>query len=180
MGFLKTHSGKFIDLDNIDLDAIQIEDIARGLEGEIRWNGQTTRKVSVAEHSVRVCDKCGDPALKLQALMHDASEYLLRDIATPIKLMLPDYVEIETRLMKAIGRKFGFDYPLHGDVKYIDIRMAATERSQLFPKSMLDQHQYWSDTMLNMPPYEDINLMDNSHATWTGAFLRRFKDLTTC
>lgn len=53
---------------------------------------------------------------KLQALLHDASEAYCVDLPTPIKNCLPDYRQMEEGLMQVIADKFGFEYPLSGEV----------------------------------------------------------------
>lgn len=60
------------------------------------------------------------PQHKLSALLHDASEAYLCDMPSPIKAMMPQYSEIENRLMAIIAQKFGFAWPLSPEVKDID------------------------------------------------------------
>jgi uncharacterized protein len=72
---------------------IEVEDIAHGLAFVARWNGQTRGDwpYSVAEHSLLVEDILvrKDPALaprwRLAALLHDAPEYVIGDMISPVK-----------------------------------------------------------------------------------------------
>ena len=79
-------------LDPSPLD-IEIEDIAHGLSFLARWNGQTTGEhpFSVAQHSLLVEDIFSkqfpkmDNHSKLFALLHDAAEYVIGDMISPLK-----------------------------------------------------------------------------------------------
>ena len=95
---------------------IEIEDIAHGLAFVARWNGQTVGDwpYSVAEHSllveeiyVRLNPKA--PAKwRLAALLHDAPEYVIGDMISPVKAAVgPGYGVLDDRLQAAINIRFG-------------------------------------------------------------------------
>lgn len=69
-----------------------IEDIAHHLTHINRFTGATTRSYTVAEHSL-LCESMADaqgltPKWRMAALLHDAHEAYLGDVATPIKQMM--------------------------------------------------------------------------------------------
>lgn len=109
-------SGRRLDLlDPTPVD-IEIEDIAHGLAFVARWNGQTFGDwpYSVAEHSLLVEDifsrlnSKAEPKWRLAALLHDAPEYVIGDMISPVKSALGGgYREIDQRLTVAINRRFG-------------------------------------------------------------------------
>src|SRR5580692_8697507 len=109
-------SGRRLDLlDPSPLD-IEIEDIAHGLARVARWNGQTKgpHAFSVAQHCMLVerlvCELAprSDRPLKLMALLHDASEYVVGDMISPFKAVIGDaYKAVERRLLTAIHLRFG-------------------------------------------------------------------------
>ena len=86
-------SGRRLDLLNPSPMDIEIEDIAHGLSFVARWNGQTFGKFpySVAEHSVFVeklffkINPQISPKWRLAALLHDAPEYVIGDMISPVK-----------------------------------------------------------------------------------------------
>lgn len=117
---IATYSGKVFDLAAINPDSIDIKDIARALSMNCRWAGHVKSFYSIAEHSIRVCEAVKNPRYKLQALLHDASEAYLLDIPKPFKIMMPEYVALENKLMNVIAEKYEFDYPLHPEVKFAD------------------------------------------------------------
>lgn len=119
-------SGRRLDLlDPTPLD-IEIEDIAHGLAFVARWNGQTMGdfSYSVAEHSLLVEDLYGRlnpkaPAKwRLAALLHDAPEYVIGDMISPVKAAVgPGYGDLDTRLTAAIHIRFGLPASLPVAIK---------------------------------------------------------------
>lgn len=109
-------SGRRLDLlDPTPVD-IEIEDIAHGLAFVARWNGQTRGDwpYSVAEHSLLVehifhrLNPETEPVWRLAALLHDAPEYVIGDMISPVKAALgQEYGAMDERLTVAIHRRFG-------------------------------------------------------------------------
>ncbi|MEC7794766.1 MAG: hypothetical protein VX791_14725 [Pseudomonadota bacterium] len=109
-------SGRRLDLlDPTPVD-IEIEDIAHGLAFVARWNGQTQGDYpySVAEHSLLVealfsrMEPKATPSDKLTALLHDAPEYVIGDMISPVKAAVgPGYGALDDRLTAAIHIRFG-------------------------------------------------------------------------
>jgi uncharacterized protein len=118
-------SGRRLDLlDPTPMD-IEIEDIAHGLAFVARWNGQTRGDwpYSVAEHSLLVEQIYGRmvdaPARwRLAALLHDAPEYVIGDMISPVKAAVgPGYGELDLRLTGAVHLRFGLPIALPVAVK---------------------------------------------------------------
>lgn len=116
---IRTFSGMYINVFDPNPEDIIIEDIAHALSNQCRFGGHVKRFYSVAQHCV-FCSDLASPRLRLQALLHDASEAYLVDIPSPIKSELCNYKEIEHNLMLVISKKFGFDFPMDDEVKEID------------------------------------------------------------
>ena len=119
-------SGRRLDLlDPTPMD-IEIEDIAHGLAFVARWNGQTRGDwpYSVAEHSILVeeifarANPGVAPKWRLAALLHDAPEYVIGDMISPVKAAVgPGYGELDQRLTMAIHRRFGLPGVLPAPIK---------------------------------------------------------------
>jgi 5'-deoxynucleotidase YfbR-like HD superfamily hydrolase len=119
-------SGRRLDLlDPTPMD-IEIEDIAHGLAFVARWNGQTLGDwpYSVAEHSLLVEALYGrmNPAApakwRLAALLHDAPEYVIGDMISPVKAAVgPAYGELDARLQAAVHIRFGLPAQVPAAVK---------------------------------------------------------------
>ncbi len=119
-------SGRRLDLlDPTPMD-IEIEDIAHGLAFVARWNGQTRGDYpySVAEHSLLVEEIFArqNPSTpdkwKLAALLHDAPEYVIGDMISPVKAAVgPGYGALDERLSAAIHLRFGLPAQLPVQVK---------------------------------------------------------------
>jgi 5'-deoxynucleotidase YfbR-like HD superfamily hydrolase len=119
-------SGRRLDLlDPTPVD-IEIEDIAHGLSFVARWNGQTKGEYpySVAEHSLLVetiySRIAAAPSAKWQlaALLHDAPEYVIGDMISPVKAAVgPGYEALDDRLIGAIHLRFGLPASIPQKVK---------------------------------------------------------------
>lgn len=119
-------SGRRLDLlDPTPVD-IEIEDIAHGLAFVARWNGQTKGDwpYSVAEHSLLVEEIYGRIApsapakWRLAALLHDAPEYVIGDMISPVKAAVgPDYGALDDRLAAAVHIRFGLPATIPQTVK---------------------------------------------------------------
>jgi uncharacterized protein len=119
-------SGRRLDLlDPSPLD-VEIEDIAHGLAFVARWNGQTRGDwpFSVAEHSLLVEDffaqlvPRAEPRWRLAALLHDAPEYVIGDMISPVKDAIgADYALLDSRLATAVHLRFGLPATLPAPVK---------------------------------------------------------------
>ncbi len=108
-------SGRRLDiLDPSPVD-VELSDIAHGLARVARWNGQTIGDYpfSVAQHSVlvlelfRAANSEAPPSAQLQALLHDAPEYVMGDIISPFKAAMGgNYKDVENRLLSAVYLRF--------------------------------------------------------------------------
>jgi len=137
-------SGRRLDLlDPTPMD-IEIEDIAHGLAFVARWNGQTRGDYpySVAEHSLLVeqifsrQNPGTQPRWQLAALLHDAPEYVIGDMISPVKAAVgPAYGDLDARLTAAIHLRFGLPAQLptaiKKAIKRADILSAWLEATQI-------------------------------------------------
>jgi hypothetical protein len=125
-GCIRTFTGRYINPCQPDASDICIEDIAHAISMQPRFGGHLPVFYSVAQHSVEVM-RSVNSEIRMGALLHDASEAYLIDVPRPVKEQLPNYKEIEYRLMGVIAGKFGFDWPLHDDIKSADEMALQTE-----------------------------------------------------
>ena len=119
-------SGRRLDLlDPTPMD-IEVEDIAHGLAFVARWNGQTRGDwpYSVAEHSllVETIFSRSNPGIaarwQLAALLHDAPEYVIGDMISPVKAAVgPGYGALDERLTAAVHLRFGLPTALPVPIK---------------------------------------------------------------
>ena len=137
-------SGRRLDLTDPSPLDIEIEDIARGISRVARWNGQTTgaHALSVAQHSVIVTEllKLHNSNIEIKwqlaALLHDAAEYIVSDMITPLKSFLGlEYSELESKIQGAINLRFSLPYEIpkliYKQIKICDKQTAFLEAIQL-------------------------------------------------
>ena len=95
------------------MEEIRLDDIAHALSLLCRYNGHSKKFYSVAQHSVLCALEAEFRELPkdivLRALLHDAQEAYLSDVARPIKPYLSGFSKIEKKLQSMIYTKFGLD-----------------------------------------------------------------------
>ena len=155
---------------NVNLSAINIDDIAHALSMQCRFAGHIPEFYSVAEHSYWVSQLVSDE-FALWGLMHDAAEAYITDIPTYVKACVPGIKMLEDHLLLGIALKFSLDpttLPL--EVKDVDLRMLLTEKEQFYVKHVRD----WE---IDAKPYENITLGCWEPSYAEQMFLTRFREL---
>jgi hypothetical protein len=144
MTWIQTGSGAKVDCLAPMGSSIHVEDVATGLSRMPRFNGHTYAFYSVAQHSVLLAKHLVENLddfnfrMGLVALLHDASEAYLADLASPYKENLPEYRKVEDRLLCVIYqaltplsiKEIQEAWPL---IKGWDRRLCFTEAMQLHP-----------------------------------------------
>lgn len=151
---------------------VLILDVAHALAHQCRFGGHCQEFYSVAQHSLHVellLRKRGNYCREvlLGALLHDATEAYLVDLPRPVKLMLPDYQEMERRLHNELRSFFGFMD--HEDIKWADEVALATEKRDLMSPEPLP----WG----RLPSPDPERIQPVSPATAKVLFLDRFNQL---
>lgn len=167
-GYLQLYSGREINVLDPQPEQIQIIDIAHALSQGSRYGGHCLRFYSVAEHCCLMFDKIP----RLDVLLHDASEAYLVDVPRPVKRQLPQYLDLEEKLMVAIAKRFAFQYPFKDDVKRLDNAMLTDEREQNMAPYIGDK-----DIWGKMPERAGVTLQFWSPQQAELEFLRRFNSL---
>lgn len=128
--FIRLNSGKKFDFLNFSEDDVCIEDIAHSLSLQTRFAGHCKVFYSIAEHSVRGSSLV-PKELALSFLLHDAAEAYTGDVTSPLKRLIPEFLEIEEKINNCIKNKFGLADISCDEVKKIDLTMLATEMRDL-------------------------------------------------
>jgi 5'-deoxynucleotidase YfbR-like HD superfamily hydrolase len=161
--------GGFFDYQNPERSQYGIEDIARGLSHTARFSGQTDRVYTVAQHCVLV-SKLVPPEHALEGLLHDGVEAFMADVPSPLKRMLPGYIELEHRAEADMCKRFGMKFPFHPSIKEADIRVFLAERRDMQPCVKEVCYEGYQ-------PYPNRIIAWDSHMSYI-YFMRRFKELT--
>ncbi|MDO5648342.1 HD family hydrolase [Paracoccus sp. (in: a-proteobacteria)] len=181
-------SGRRLDLLDPTPFDIEISDIAHGLAFVARWNGQTVGDwpYSVAEHSLLVDDifTAKNPGIapkwRLAALLHDAPEYVIGDMISPVKDALgPDYRAMDERLTAAIHRCFGLPAALpktiKSQIKAADRISARIEAVQIAGFSESEAKKLFPIGRNTLPTGLTINLRPPAQVRQ--AFLERYSEI---
>ena len=179
-------SGRRLNLiDPSPLD-IEIEDIAKGISRIARWNGQTIGEnpLSVAQHSVIVSEIFEQTNIKIQgnwiltALLHDAAEYIISDMITPLKSLLGnEYSNIERKIQDSIHIRFSLPTNIPNSIskaiKKADRQTAYLEATQLAGFTDKEARQIFK-TPKNIPDYSIIPISANNSEK---LFLEKFETI---
>lgn len=144
-----TRTGGRLNLLNIRPEDIRLDEISNALSNQGRYNGQTSRFYSVAEHCVHLCKYAEAKGMSLNhqraLLLHDASEAFMGDLVYHLKQQFPYFKEIEDNIMKVIFDKYGVDYDsIVDDIHRLDRAICIDEMTSLM---------YWVDPALsNLTP----------------------------
>lgn len=189
--YLNTWSGISFHLLNPSPEEVLLEDIAHHLAFQSRSVGAVTRDYSIAQHSLLVCDlviRCitrqnlipssrshGSVVsyMAMQALLHDAEEYVTGDINKPLKTLIAPLLDpIAKKIKKVIGIKLGYDLiNMPPIIKHADNVAMATEKQQLYLPSKVKWHD------LPEPDTDIIATMTSLEAE--AAFLKKFHELAS-
>lgn len=131
-GRIRMHpSGRLVNPCALRAEDIDIGDIAHHLSLICRYTGGCPFHYSVAQHSVLVSQyfSVGMPQMRLAALLHDASEAFLNDLASPIKHQpgFTFYREAEEAAMRVIYARFNLPFELLASIKPFDDLMFRRE-----------------------------------------------------
>lgn len=186
MTWITTASGRAINLAHPNPDLICIRDIGYALSNINRFNGHSLRPISVAEHSLTVCEilqrhfGVQSPTGLLAALLHDAHEYLVGDIAQPVKQLMGDAWKVhDERIQRTVLRSFGvwtaychFKLWIHD----ADMHALTCEREQL----MNPDADVWP-CQVTHPAIDWVRYGSQGQFTaddWRQAFMDRYAELT--
>ena len=171
--FVQLRSGLCVDLMAPDLFAVGLTDFAVSLARIARFNGHTRglHPLSVAQHSVEVLGLLpaeAPIALLRAALLHDAHEALMGDIATPVKAALGAAVvgALEARLQSAVAARFHLPCGVFAsaEIRHADAVMLSTERRDVMAPAQ------WPWTR-HLPPPRRARVEPWSPAVAEGEFL---------
>ena len=153
--WIMTYTGRKVFPFAFTEDQIDIHDIAHALAHKCRFTGHCRKFYSVAEHSVLCAAALAGTPFEREALMHDAAEYILPDIARPIKPYFPGFKELEHQIESIIARRFRLMHPWSDQVHEVDLRMVVTEGFLLMPDISewdIDAKRVILDSPLGMSP----------------------------
>lgn len=136
--FITTYTGRRFHPLAPKPEEVCLADIAHALSMKCRYGGHCAQFYSVAEHSILVAALV-PPEYRVEALLHDAAEAYLADLAWPLKRSpeMRSFLEVEDRILTAVFQRFGV-HPAAGSflsqcVKEADRRAQDLEWPELMP-----------------------------------------------
>jgi hypothetical protein len=139
-GRIRTFTGRYVNPLAMRARDVCIEDIAHHLSLITRYTGACPHHYSVGQHSI-ICMERSEAAghslpLQLAHLLHDAPEYVLNDIASPVKYdpRMKWYRDLDHDLGKLVLCVFGLDPDLLALTKPIDDAVFREECATFYGK----------------------------------------------
>lgn len=166
---IATFSGVLLDPGNLRLEDVNLVDIAHHLTNENRYGGALPFDLhySVAEHCILMAqyalDYYDNPGVAKVALLHDASEYILRDMTTGVKGYLPDYKRLENKVQTLIYEKYGCLQVFSEIVSAIDKRIVLNEVLVLTPQ----HYRHHDKSALSPLNIEHLAVNDDDYGRYT-------------
>lgn len=127
----------------MDAPSFDIEEIAHATAMQCRYTGHTREFYSVAEHCVIVSRLVEDlavcrPGTPFEGLMHDAHEAYVSDIASPWKVLIPDYQKMEKGLESKLRVAYQLPEKISEGVKLADWLALFVEAGSLLLPGVTD------------------------------------------
>lgn len=136
-------SGKYVDLNNLTEDMIDLGDINMSLNHIYRFTGHHKNRapLTVAQHS-KLCLMLAqtmhpnDTELHKAVLSHDFAEAYIGDVATPVKRAMGDRWYQFAKPLEALVERavmgYNFDQDMHDQVKIFDLMALDIERRSMW------------------------------------------------
>ena len=147
---IQLRSGKYFSLESMNVEDIELIDIATSLSNLCRFNGHCIDYYSVAQHCC-ICSDNAPEGYKWDALMHDCVESVVGDIARPIKYAIPGFKELEKSIEVPM---YQHNMVLNsGVIKELDLKALATEKRDLMPDTgdtwvVIEKVEPWKEKII--------------------------------
>ena len=184
-----------IDLLDIKPNDIDLTDMAVSLARKGRYTDLSELPVTVLQH-LAICDHLADTLpggdqldVRMLTILHDAHEYILGDIARPLKMLFnrvaPGVVEaLEVRADRAILASFGLPtdmaeptHPARDFVKRVDNLALAHEVHYAFPQ-VLDRWDFLPEIDQDFHHTVAIPIINTQPVDIFNSFIRRIQELS--
>lgn len=126
---------------------VHIEHIATALSRQYRFNGNTRKPITNAEHSLYVSNILEGNGLEFYGLLHDAHEAFFGDISSPLKEAIKKLTGVDAKSIIAakwdevIFPAFGLKMPTAKDKKWI--KWADEQALYYEAENLMWDCEYW-------------------------------------
>lgn len=173
---IRLQSGGWYDFEKPEESDYSERDIAYALSKIARMNGHNlnhARGYPVAQHCYIGSLYAKDCVEAFEFLMHDAPEFVMGDMTTPLKQLCPDYQYYYHLCEADMARRYRLPYPMTRGAKVIDMRMFATEaRDMMHVEEGTDE---W-ELLKGIEPF-DFKVVEWTAEHAAEAWLERFYEL---
>lgn len=144
--YYETYTGEIFTVSEIEPKHINLYDLAHHGSHLCRFVGAVKFHYTIAQHQVYAArilwEETSDATLAMCGLVHDGSEIITSDVASPIKRGLTDYIAMENKVQEVIAKKYGLPYPWPHELEVVDKRLLVTEARDLKEPTWMVRHAY--------------------------------------
>lgn len=142
---IRLSNGVLIDPFRLSMARLSRSVFTRSLSMLPRYTGHTEYPYTVGQHSLSLAASREVKAAGLcrAALLHDFSEALFNDLASPVKRQLPEYMEAETKAQKTIFEWWGEPWVNMTRLHEFDTRICVNEMRVLFNRPT----EHWAEPL---------------------------------
>lgn len=146
---IRMYGGKLVDVLNVRPEDIEPRVFVHALSCIGRYTGHCKRPYSVAEHSIKLADwleKSGaHPDMIRAALIHDWSEALFNDLASPLKKNFASYQRYEKAAQKVIFKRMRVPWEAEVELKQFDTAIRVDEKAFFWDNPEMPEYDPASD-----------------------------------
>lgn len=176
--WIQSYTGKAVDVFDLQPEQVDVIDIAHALSNLCRYTGHVREFYSVATHSLAVMkltEMMGHgPEMQLWALLHDAGEAYMADVAAPLKRhpIFEGYRKLEAENDRRIRQRFniGLEESQLTLIRTFDMAMLTPERTALMTEPPRD----WGKFPIIAEATEALRWARGRDPIWGGSMEDRF------
>ncbi len=176
--WIQSYTGKAVDVFDLQANQVDVIDIAHALSQICRYTGHVREFYSVATHSLAVMkltELMGHgPDMQLWALLHDAGEAYMADIAAPLKRhpIFEGYRKLEAENDRRIRQRFniGLEDSQLTLIRTFDMALLTPERDALMGAPPQD----WGKFPIIAEATEALHWARSRDPIWGGSTKDRF------
>jgi 5'-deoxynucleotidase YfbR-like HD superfamily hydrolase len=184
-GWIQLNSGRKWWVLNPKVEDVDPVDVFHALAGKPRFGAHTDRHFTVGQHLLIVV-KLVPPEYAYEGLVHDAPEFVIPDVPSPMKPLIVGFKDFEDNTSRVVHARFRVPYPFEGMCKW-EIKRADWISVLMEHRLGFNNHAQWEcvpygrydidKTLDSYDPELWLRIQRMSQEDVKNALIRTFKDL---
>lgn len=149
---IRMYNGRLVDVLDLQPEDVVPKNFVHSLSCLSRYTGHTKRPYSVAEHSIKLAEWLRENGYERfmikAALIHDWSEALFNDLASPVKKRFASYQKYEKAAQKVIFEAMQVPFEYEQMLKPYDTAIRVDEKKFFWNHTEVDLIEYQKDSAI--------------------------------